>query len=98
MSDCEKKNTDSVDTERADTEHSTTELSDNYTLDFGEDLTYHQHGDHESYFTYRDAEGTEYWVPAPDDTNTPVLEIALRRVMAEVRELRAQVKDLQPPF
>ena len=83
MSDCEKN-----------TERSTTELSGNYTLDFGEDLTYCQHGKDVPYFSYRDAEGTEHFEPATE----PVLEVALRRVMAEVRELRAQVTDLQPPF
>ena len=113
MSDCEKKSTDAVDTERADierediepsdtqrsgTQRLTTELEGNYTLDFGDDLTYHQYGPDFAYFCYTDAEGNRHVVPALGNANTPALEAALRRVMAEVRELRAQVKDLQPPF
>lgn len=114
MSDCEKKkSTDAVDIERADTELSdiepsgtersgterlSTELSGNYTLDFGDDLTYHQYGPDFAYFCYIDAKGKRRVEPALGNANTPALEAALRRVMAEVRELRAQVKDLQPPF
>lgn len=104
MSDCEKKkSTDAVGTEREDiapedTERLNTELNGNYTLDFGDDLAYHQYGPDFAYFCYIDAKGKRRVEPALGNANTPALEAALRRVMAEVRELRAQVKDLQPPF